>query len=668
MVCMFNELKNLLHNKKIFISFLLLVVFDIIFFAVYLNADSVDYSVYKKMCESIKNEEISVEGLLFENAESEEAQLIYKEYQAVNNYDEYLKKVKLEVEESGQISIFQNAFSLSNIEKTGNDYAKLKGIKPVFAGLHGMEKLFKYPGTVISVIIFMMLLSAESIIRDKKNGLLNLYKTTANGDGRLIFYKFCASVICMLILFLPIYIINFSIAMSLYGKTDMSLPVQSIYAFQDYGYILSIGQFIVYDILARVLGMIMLLAIAFLICMISSSEVMALVKGTAVFVAFIIFSVTSKLAGKTLLYRFFSLSIFNTEKFFGYLNYNVFNKAINAVVVDIILYMTIITFCLIVSCIYYMQTEMYYKQIKPIIKSRRNKKVNSILTLECKKLFWGYKIIYVILLYVACIVLIYSVKNVHWGIDEFSYKYYMTNIEGEVSPEKKEYLEAEERKFDECKREYEEIDAMYGRGEITETKYEQLIRPINEKLSCLNGFEKCKQYTLYIDEKIKDENEKQKKLKNNETNIGYVYNRGIDMLIGNKSYKTRAVNAFAYIIFEIILLSFLFLEDYRDNIIQLVSTSYNYDKLKKIKWCIAIIINICLYIMVYGTELIWIWKNVGINNVGFSIYSLYNMRDFPFEISIINYFICLNILRILIFAGLSAGYVAVYKWIKRKAK
>lgn len=654
-ICIINEFKSLIHNKKIYMTFLTLIVVNAVFFILYLNADKIDSATYKKMCSDVISEEFSVEELLFDNLETQEAQLIYEEYQSSVCYDEFLEKVKTEADESEQISIFQSKFSLSNIGKTRNDYAKLKDIKPIFAGTHGIDKMLKYSGIVIIAIIFVLLLSTESIIRDKKNGLLNLYKTTENGDGRLIGYKFIAAILTIFIMLFSLYMINLGITALLYGNVDLSIPVQSILSYQSYGYKACIGQFMIYDFCAKLFGLVVLLAFAFLMCIISSSEIMALVKGASVSVVFIIVTIVSKFAGNLIIYRFCSLNILDTEKFFGYLNYNIFNQAIASVVVDIILYMIFIAISIVITCIYFTHTEMYYKQPVIRIKSKRkNRKIKSVIALECNKLLFGYKIIYVILFYTFCIVLIYSTKKVHWGTNEYSYKYYMANIAGEVTEDKKEYLINEEAVFEECEKQYDDIDDKYNKGEISEQQYEKLINPVMEILKKKDGFDKCKEYTEYIEQKIND-------LNDSKSNIGYVYNRGFDMLIGYKSYKARIFNAISFIVIDLVLLTFLFLEDYRDNIIQVVATTYEYSRLKRIKLAIAVILNTAVYLMIYGTELIWIWNKVGLNNSEFSIYSLYNMRDFAFDVSIAGCMTWMNVLRLFLYIFLSIGYVFVMK-------
>ena len=167
--------------------------------------------------------------------------------------------------------------------------------------------------------------------------------------------------------------------------------------------------------------------------------------------------------------------IFNSERFFRYLNYNIFNNAVSAIMVDIIIFAVIIVVGICISCVYFMNKEIYYNQI--MIGSRLKARlfggyrIRGLGALESYKLWIGYKMIFVLLLLVFIIGYMYYGKTMKWGISEIYYRHYVNQIAGDVTEEKMDYLESEKENFDKLRLEYEEVIQKYDAGEISYDKY-----------------------------------------------------------------------------------------------------------------------------------------------------------------------------------------------------
>ena len=94
MVCLVNELRNMLHNRKIWMAFLILLFLNGVFYVLYINADTLDHSTYRDTCNRINTGELEIGDILMEEQESGEAQDIVDEYMSVADYDIYLEKVQ----------------------------------------------------------------------------------------------------------------------------------------------------------------------------------------------------------------------------------------------------------------------------------------------------------------------------------------------------------------------------------------------------------------------------------------------------------------------------------------------------------------------------------------------------------------------------------------------
>lgn len=654
-----NELQNMLHNRRIWLSFCVLLFLNVFFYMIYINADTIDHSVYKDMCNKIKAGDLDVADLLMENPESPEVQNIFDEYMAVGEYSSYLEKVEKEADDNLEAVIFQNEFSISNLHKTKADYSKLKGLELTFSGTHGICRWLTYSGSLPIVIAFIVIVSIEAIIRDKKNGLLNLYKTTEKGDGRLIVHKFLAVSVMVVLLWLCIYVSNLLITELIYGPVNKRLPVQCLSDYLGFGYRINIYEFLLLDFGCKIVGLLVLLFIVSSVSVISSSETMVFVKCAALFLAVMAIAKVSNLAGNEGMYRLFSGTILDTSDFFRYLNYNIFNHAVNANLVDILVYLLVMLGLLCLSCVYFERKEIYYRQIELFRKKKSGfSGIHGISFLESYKLWLGYKMIYLLLLFVFVVGLMYSEKQVHWGISEYSYRYYVKQIEGDITEDKIEYLSEEELKFKSLEEEQAELGQLLYDGKISQNQYNNKIKTIDEQLSHQNGFLMCKEYAEYVIDK-------RDRLvlagEDNKPPLGFVYERGIKMLVGKQSMQTRILHAIIFLVFIFILFTFLYLEDYRDKIHDIIVITDKYKELGRIKRKKAVLIFVFAYSLLYGSELLWICRNVGMTGLNYSIYSITGMGNALLNVPILLYIILVNLLRILGFAALSTGFVLVGK-------
>ena len=181
-----NELLYIINNKRILLCVIGLLFVNTICFYMYLESDKVNPKQYKSYCEQVINNQKDVTALLAEHVESNECNEIFEEYQLMLSYSDFLEKIKNEADENKGITLFQNDYSQRLIQKTENDYEKLHNLNIEFCGSYGACSFLKYSGSYIIIAIIAVILVIELIIRDKKNLLFNLYKSTQNGDWKII--------------------------------------------------------------------------------------------------------------------------------------------------------------------------------------------------------------------------------------------------------------------------------------------------------------------------------------------------------------------------------------------------------------------------------------------------------------------------------------------------
>lgn len=664
---LYNEMRSMLHNKKICMSFIILLFLNIVCLMAYIDSDRADAAIYKETKNRVINDGINIFDLLMEDYESVEYQIIFSEQQSADTYSEYQKKVIKEAEDGRTVSIFKTEFSTNNINKTQKDYEKLEGMDVRFVGSYGICRTLKYVGGTLMTLIFLIILSLENIIRDKKNGLINLYKTTKNGTGRLVVAKFLASFIFTAVFTACIYISGMAVTGIMYGCVDMSAPVQSLLDYVGFGYRLTILQFLFCDFACKMVFFSTLLALLFFFNMTSGSEVIVFVKSVVFFIVMLLISQLGSRTGNIFLYRFFSGKFADTEYFFGYYNYNVFNNAVNAIWFDVLICLLCIVCLLAVTCYYFNNKEMYY-QGNPLnalllkIRLRRSKgKVKGLWLLEGSKLWLGYKMIYLLLLLVFVQIMTYANKTVHWGVNDYSYKYYVKQIEGDITEEKNAFLIAEDNRYKAIEARMQELDELSFAGKISETEYSNEYDKLSKQLEMSNGFYKCKKYADYVKAKAEEIKNSGDGCKNE---FGFVYDRGYNLIIGRASYNSELLNAIMLCIVCFFVTSFLFFEDYKYKINELIATTANSGRLERVKALKAFLILAFTYLLIYVPELIWVVKEVGLSGLGYNIQSIYDMRNVNIDVSILQYMIIINIIRFFSMLVLMLIMVCIGKKVK----
>lgn len=663
---LYNELRSIWNNRRICASFLLLLFVNFIFLIVYVNSDSVDALKYRQTKKDIINNKYGIMDIYIQDTEDETNKALYSEFSKIGEYGEYKDRVVEQAEGFKKISIFQTKFSVNNIKKTEEDYSKLYDLNIWFVGSYGLNRGLKYAGGIITSIILIVILTLESIMRDKRNGLINLYKTTIKGDGRLIIVKFIAIYICVILFYGLAYAMDLIISVLLYGDVNTSAPVQCIPEYMECGYRLSIGGLLALDYIYKLIIFAMLLAMVILINMVADNELMVLVLSIVYAVFSVLISLFGDRTGRIFLYRFFSGKLFDTKTFFQYLNYNMLNHAVSSFILDTGMCIVVMVICILISCNYYEQKEMFYKDIRLFDKlyiKRKNKEYKySLCFLESDKLWRGYKMIYFMLLLVVIQIYTYSNKQISWSISDYSYKYYMKQIEGDITEDKLEYINKERERFVELERQLNELEADYTTGKVTESSYIYIEEKLANEMSMQDGFDRCQSYVDYI---LEMNNAYITAGDDNFYKVGFVYNRGYDMLIGKKSYERRIINAIMLYVMAFCIATFIYLQDYRYKINELLSTTKNYKKLIHTKHINTLVILFFTYIIIYIPEFIWTYHYVGMSAGGYNIRSLRGMSNINLDISISEYMILLYLIRYLCMIIITTIFVITAKKTKR---
>ena len=652
-----NELLYIINNKRILLCVIGLLFVNTICFYMYLESDKVNPKQYKSYCEQVINNQKDVTALLAENVESNECNEIFEEYQLMLSYSDFLKKIKNEADENKGITLFQNDYSQRLIQKTENDYEKLHNLNIEFCGSYGACSFLKYSGSYIIIAIIAVILVIELIIRDKKNLLFNLYKSTQNGDWKIIISKYAAFMIVLFVFWSIIYLINYVLMIYSYGTIRLDLPVQCLKDYYQVGHQITIAQLFIKHYANVLIFMSMMTAVLFFVAICSSNEALLLMKTAGIIAVAILGANISIKLGFSFGYDFLSASLMKPYYYFQYRNYNIASYPINAGIVTIISCIVVAVLFIFFTCIYFENNEMYYKSIntKGIFAKQRRKRTNSLLGLETIKLLFGYKIIFVLLLLLGVQLYVYSHKDVRWTNSDISYKYYMNQIEGPITDEKIEFLNTEEQKYIALTKACDELDQKMMDGDISEKYYNDQYKDLIKEMEKQDGFYKCLEYAQCVMERNNKNDTKHP--------IGFVYDRGYNCLFGIRS-KNQVLNVIFLCLICFIIIPYIYAEDYKDNMNMLLETTARVNVLKRRKLFLALSSGLIVYMGIYLTEVLWVSNTFGINHLNYSIQSLSPLGKFPFDLSILEYIALVSVLRMAILGIALTIEVLIGKIIK----
>lgn len=144
---------------------------------------------------------------------------------------------------------------------------------------------------------------------------------------------------------------------------------------------------------------------------------------------------------------------------------------------------------------------------------------------EWKKMLWYRRGIVYILLFLAMKLVIFcftgTTTNESLEQNREAYDYYMEILEGKLTEEKRDYLEAESLRLAEIKLELGQIQQSYYSGKLKEEEYRQNAASMEEDLAREEGFQAIFNQYIYV--------------RTDPENRYFVYSNGWDQILSNQS-------------------------------------------------------------------------------------------------------------------------------------
>lgn len=331
-----SEIVRMFNNRKLWLIMCGMLLLNIGILLVSFSLDEISPSEYRQA----KKEAGEQADVIFEHYMNDMEAPVYKrlfdEYMSVQEYETYVQSVMDNADEGSQVSIFQDEFSKNNLRKTKADYLKCKGIVPQFVGSYGLEYAINFFATDIIVFVVIIITVNLLIMQDKKSEVLNLLKATRYGDGRLILTKAFTVFLYVGLFGIVVYAANIAMVIGLYGEISFDAPVQSMLGYAKTAMGQSIGGFVISAGVHKIFTYGVLTALAVLFAIVSSNEVVMYVLFGILCAVEASVNAAGKLLNNMFMKRTTIINMLDIDDFYQYYNYNILNKPISAIFMDMI--------------------------------------------------------------------------------------------------------------------------------------------------------------------------------------------------------------------------------------------------------------------------------------------------------------------------------------------
>ncbi len=646
-----NEIFIVFNNRKLWLIMLGLLLLNMGIVLISFSMDEINPSEYKR----VKQEAESQPDIILDNYMNDMGSPVYKrlfdEYMSVQEYGMYIQEVMDNADEGSRVSIFQDDFSKKNFKKTKQDYSEFSGILPEFVGSYGLERALSFFASDIIVMVVIIIVVNILIMQDKKSGMLNLLKATRYGDGRLILIKALSALLYICLFGIVVYIANIGMAIELYGKVSMRVPLQSMLAYSKTAVTGNIGSFIVSVGIHKIFIYGILTVLAVLITTLSSNEViMYVLIGILCVVEFFVYAM-GKLMNNMVLKRMTIVNMLNPQEFYKYYNYNIFTKPISALFVDTLVFSVLIIVLLWLCTYIFARKELEYRSVARYRSKGKKDGIHGLIMLDGYKFLFGYKVVAVLMVVLMFQVAVYKDKHAGWNENELYYRYYMKQIEGEITDDKIDFINSEVIRMQELRDDTSALSEEYNNGNILYEEYEQLTQPMFLELKKEGAILRCKKYVDYI-------------LSRSERDVEFVYDRGWNYIFGNDTYKNDVKNAVVVMLAVLIAVAFMYGEEYRYGMDKLINISAKYKKLKVIKAFIVLCYIFVMFSMIYLTEFVWAGKEFGFTNGNANCVSLMRLSVVGTNMSIWGYCVVMYLIRFVAICLISIITACVCKLMK----
>lgn len=564
---------------------------------------------------------------------------IKNDYDKVSNYQGTLNDILEEANNLQNVSIFKtkDEVSLKSIIKTAETYKDMQSIKINYEIGEGINKISNTTLTDFFVLILIFIISTILITEEKDKNLFTIIKSTKNGNGKTIMAKIMTLFIGVFLICSLFYGTNCIYYLSTLGCGNIFATIQSVPLLILSTLKMNILEYLFILFGAKVIFVFLLSMIMFYLSIKFNNTIENIfVFFIIILVNFIIYQSVDPTSSINLLKSFNLVSLLNTNEIFRiYDNLRFYNILVSKTSALLVLQIITIILLIILSFIKYLKSmnitireNVIWEKIKKF-KILNNIRFNSIFSFETYKLLFVNKGLFIIILFAIFMVFNFKNQNYNISYNEMFYKNYMDILSGNLTPEKETLIKNTIEEYDKAEVQLALINERIENGEITNMEGMILSQPYEDILATRGVFNRIEEKYDYIKENPK---------------ASFVYDTGYNKLFRVNTNINE--NDIYLIIITIIVLTNLFIMEYRTGFIQILNATKNgRKKTARNKVITSILACTVIYIISIIPEILGTLKMYGLACLSDSIISLEVFHSLRAGISILSYLIMFYIVR-----------------------
>lgn len=636
-------------SKKLFVTAVVsAAVFNFILCLWSSNQEMIDANEYKQLYQKIHTmgddyEQIYV--LLRSNQEmvprdNYVMQLMYRNalynLESITTYEDFLEGIQTRADKITDISIFarKESFTYRSAMKTPPAYEHLKGNILQFGNSQTLTFATSRDFTDLFAVLLLFLVSTILVLYEKEKGLFSLLRSTKRGRIHLLGAKLAVLYTFGIIIYLILYSGNIIASYHLYGKMYGSRLIQSVEGFLGSTLQLSIVGYLILYSVTKILAYFFIGGLFVLICVIARTGV--IIYGITVcftILGYLLYRLIQNNSYLSIAKYVNIFSVLHTNEIYrNYLNINFFGYPINILHISAFLLIpgNLIIFLLCLF-IFARHKNMSFSSSKVLEWLRnhipfRNRISSHLLGYEGYKIFIINKAFFIIC--VIGLLCYYNYQNYRMPYIQYDglYKYYMKQVEGVLTPQTYEFMEEEQRRFDELRSEIALVQSEFQSGNMNIVVYDHMMKRINQELQLEIGLvmlrNKVNELEVYFDSdsKIKP---------------WLVYDTGYLKLLGIYPDNHFNISHLIFILGMITCIAPIYSIENTVGANHMIRPTLKGRKHSLLtRMTLGFFITLILFIIVYIPGIITILSNYGTSGIHAPMISLSGYHNFPLSLSI----------------------------------
>ncbi len=500
--------------------------------------------------------------------------LLNSQLKYILSYPDFIDSMAEKAENMRSVSIFnkKGTFSYRNIIKTPHDFSHLKDIQLKLGdddtGILSATQ-FKFTDMSIAAIIF--LLCVYIFLMEKESGLITMTKAAKNGHTPVILSKLAVLTFTITFFSFIFYGSILFIGNRLYEFGDLSRYVQSMSYFRDCSFLLTVKEFILLFIFTKIIVTVLTsFVFAAIFNIFSKPKLIYLVLTVFVGLSYICHTFIHPASYINTLKYINLFSFFDVSALYGeYSNINFFGFPISKTHASLYMFLVLIVITVSLTIYAYIKNYTFSNSIlqkllnRFSIKRKRIAGTTSLFMHEAYKVFISNK---VILIFFA--VLIIGYQNIDTSPllmpkDTAVYKGYVDSLAGELTEEKEEFIQAEQKRFDNIPSELQKLRNSYKDGLIDEAFYKEELNKITLFAEKRIGFERLKKQYQYLVSLKKEK----------DINGSFICELSSSYIFNNRSRDLY--NGLFYSFLLVLCLTNIFPMEYKNDMVRVCKSTYN---------------------------------------------------------------------------------------------